>query len=219
MDKVSENPLKNRNVKYLLVAAALYVTMYITANMMSVRIFKVGSLFCVDAGTLVFPFIYVIGDAINELWGLKVSRHVIVTAFVCDILFVGMCYIASTLPHPEYMDATAEAYEAVFGFAPRIVLGSITGFLIGALLNAQIFNTIRRLTNGKHLWLRAITSSVTGLLFDTIPFALVAFAGIVTWHDIVLIVAVNFIAKTVIEIGVGTPMVYLIVKKIKRRVV
>ena len=219
MDKVSENPLKNRNIKYLLVAAALYVTMYVTANMMSVRIFKIGSLFCVDAGTLVFPFIYVIGDVINELWGLKVSRHVIITAFVCNVLFVGLCCVAIIRPHPGYMDATAEAYEAVFGFAPRIVLGSITGFLIGALLNAQIFNIMKKLTNGKHLWLRAMTSSVTGLLFDTIPFALVAFAGIVTWHDIALIVAVNFIAKTVIEIGVGTPIVYLIVRKIKRRVV
>lgn len=219
MDKVSENPLKNRNIKYLLVAAALYVTMYVTANMMSVRIFKIGSLFCVDAGTLVFPFIYVIGDAINELWGLKMSRHVIITAFICNVLFVGLCCVAIALPHPKYMDATAEAYEVVFGFAPRIVLGSITGFLIGALLNAQIFNIMKKLTNGKHLWLRAMTSSVTGLLFDTIPFALVAFAGIVTWHDIALIVAVNFIAKTVIEIGVGTPIVYLIVRKIKRRVV
>ncbi len=219
MDKVSENPLKNRNVKYLLVVAALYVTLYVTANMMSVRIFAVGSLFCVDAGTLVFPFIYVFGDVINELWGLKVSRHVIVTAFICNVLFVGLCCVAAILPHPEYMDATAEAYEVVFGFAPRIVLGSITGFLIGALLNAQIFNMIKKLTGGRCLWLRAITSSVMGLLFDTIPFALVAFAGIVTWHDITAIVAVNFIMKTVIEIGVGTPVVYFIVRKIRKRTV
>ena len=64
MNKVPENPLKNRRGDFtpLLVVSALLVMLYITSNVLAVKIISIGSLSLFDAGTITFPFAYMLGD-------------------------------------------------------------------------------------------------------------------------------------------------------------
>ncbi len=208
MNKVSENPLKNRELSWFAVATGLYITLYLAANVMSVRIFQLTPSICVDAGTLIFPFMYVVADIVNETWGYKMSKQLIFITFCSIIVFTLCTSLTLFLPYPEYLTDTAEAYSKVFTTTLRIVAGSIVGFLVGSFINAWVFDRIRRRLQGRHLWIRAMTSSVNGILFDTLPFTIIAFAGTVAWSDIFSIVLVNFGIKVAIELVAGTPLVY-----------
>jgi uncharacterized integral membrane protein (TIGR00697 family) len=219
MDKVSENPLKNRQADGmpLMIVTALFVTLYLVSNIMAVKVIGFAGVFYFDAGTITFPFAYMLGDVLTELWGFRTAKRVIWITFLCNIVLVACTQIGVWLPSPDYLAETAGAYNHVFTYVPRIVLGSLAGFLLGELSNAWVMDKMKQKTKGKHLWLRTIGSSIVGYVFDTVPFVLIAFAGTVTWRDLLLMMALQYVAKLAIEACIGTPLAYAIISKIKKQ--
>jgi uncharacterized integral membrane protein (TIGR00697 family) len=69
---------------------------------------------------------------------------------------------------------------------------------------------------GRHLWVRTILSSVIGYLFDTLPFVLIAFVGVVSTHDLLMMIVFQYGVKLTIEAFFGTPMAYVAIHWIKR---
>ena len=218
MDKVSENPFKNRTVADmpLIVVTALFVTCYLVSNLMAVKVIGILNLFYFDAGTITFPFAYMLGDVLTEIWGYRTTRKVIFLTFLCNIVMVICTQIGVWLPSPDYLDATANAYDTVFSYVPRIVLGSLTGFLLGELSNAWLMDKIKSRTKGRHLWVRTIGSSLVGYLFDTIPFVLIAFLGVLSTRDLLLMIVSQYIMKLAIESFFGTPMAYAAVAYLRK---
>ena len=220
MNKVSENPFKNRtgDGMSLMVVTALFVTLYLVSNVMAVKVISIFGLFYFDAGTITFPFAYMLGDVLTEIWGYRTARKVIWMTFLCNILMVVCTQVGVWLPSPSYLDATAMAYNTIFTYVPRIVLGSLVGFLLGELSNAWFMERIKRMTRGRHLWVRTIGSSVIGYLFDTLPFVLIAFAGVLSVRDLLLMIALQYMMKLSIEVLFGTPMAYAVIVLLKRRI-
>jgi uncharacterized integral membrane protein (TIGR00697 family) len=71
-------------------------------------------------------------------------------------------------------------------------------------------------TRGRWLWLRTIGSSAIGYVFDTLPFVLIAFLGVVSTHDLLYMIAFQYCSKLLIEAVFGTPMAYVAIKAINR---
>ena len=218
MHKVSENPFKNRTEADmpLIVVTALFVTCYLVSNIMAVKVIGILNLFYFDAGTITFPFAYMLGDVLTEIWGYRTARKVIFLTFFCNILMVISTQIGVWLPSPDYMAETAESYNNIFNYVPRILLGSLAGFLLGELSNAWIMDKIRQKTKGRRLWVRTIGSSIVGYLCDTVPFVLIAFLGVLTTRDLLLMIALQYVMKLAIETMFGTPMAYAVISLLKR---
>ena len=219
MDKVSENPFKNRKINGtpLMVVTALFVTLYLVSNIMAVKVIGIADLFYFDSGTITFPFAYMLGDVLTEIWGYRTSRKIIWLTFMCNVLLVVCTQIGVWLPSPDYLDASAQAYNTVFNYVPRIVLGSLVGFLCGELSNAWFMERIKIKTRGRWLWLRTIGSSVIGYAFDTLPFVLIAFLGVVSTHDLLAMIVLQYCVKLLIEAVFGTPVAYVAIKIIRRK--
>lgn len=219
MDKVSENPFKNRKINGspLMVVTALFVTLYLVSNIMAVKVIGIADLFYFDSGTITFPFAYMLGDVLTEIWGYRTSRKIIWLTFMCNVLLVVCTQIGVWLPSPDYLDASAQAYNTVFNYVPRIVLGSLVGFLCGELSNAWFMERIKIKTRGRWLWLRTIGSSMIGYAFDTLPFVLIAFLGVVSTHDLLAMIVLQYCVKLLIEAVFGTPMAYVAIKIIRRK--
>ena len=219
MNKVSENPLKNRFDKsdsYTIIAV-FFTVCYIVSNIMAVKVVGVFGLFYFDAGTITFPLAYMLGDVLTEIWGYRTARKTIILAFLCNVFVVICTQIGVWLPSPDYLDATSNAYNTIYSYVPRIVLASLTGFLLGELSNAWIMDKMKNLTNGKHLWFRTIGSSIVGYIFDTVPFVLIAFAGALTTRDILLMILSQYVIKIAIEALFGTPMAYALIAFLKKK--
>ncbi len=217
--QVLENPEKNQNKEfYLMVIACLMVTFYLTANLMAVKVVAIKGLALFDAGTITFPFAYMLGDALTEIWGFKAARRVIFLTFLCNLILVLSTTLGIWLPSPEHMAETTQAYAIVFGYVPRIVAASLLAFLFGELSNAWIMVKIKEKTNGRHLWLRTIGSSGVGYLFDTIIFVMVAFWGTIPLRECGTMIAAQYVMKWGLEAVAGTPLAYALIAWLKRKI-
>ena len=220
MNKVSENPFKNRTKEEtsFIIVITLFATFYVVSNIMAVKIISIFGLFYFDAGTITFPFAYMLGDVLTEIWGYKTAKKVIWATFLCNVLMVLCTQLGVYLPSPNYLDATAQAYNTMFTYVPRIVVASLVGFLLGELSNAWLMDRIKKMMNGKHLWVRTIGSSAIAYLFDSLPFVLIAFLGVVSTRDLCYMLAFQYVAKLLIEMLFGTPMAYAAIHHIEKRI-
>ena len=219
MIKVSEHPFKKNRMSShtaLMTVTALFVTLYLVSNVMAVKVISIFGLFYFDAGTITFPFAYMLGDVLTEMWGFKTAKKVIWMTFFCNILMVLCTQIGVWLPSPDYLAETEMAYNHLFSYVPRIVIGSLVGFLLGELSNAWLMEKIKEKTKGKKLWVRTIGSSAVAYWFDSLPFVLIAFLGVVTTHDLILMILFQYGAKLLIESVFGTPMAYATIHALER---
>ena len=219
-NNVPENPSKNRKGDFspLVVVTALLVMFYIVANLMAVKIISIGSLSLFDAGTITFPFAYMLGDVLAEVWGYKTAKKVIIMTFICNAMLVIFTSIGIILPYPEYMEDIQQAYTMIYTYVPRIVIASLISFLLGELANAKVLVWIKdRQKDGRRLWMRTIGSSAVGYLFDTVFFVLFAFYGTSPTEDLISMIVVQYIAKLLIEAAAGTPLAYAAIGYLKRK--
>ena len=199
------------------IVTVLFVMCYVVSNLMAVKVVSFFGLFYFDAGTITFPLAYMLGDVLTEMWGYRTARRTIILAFLCNIFVVVCTQIGVWLPSPDYLDPTAEAYNTVFSYVPRIVIASLTGFLLGELSNAWLMDKIKSKTKGRRLWVRTIGSSIVGYVFDTVPFVLIAFLGVLTTRDLILMMVSQYVMKLAIEALFGTPLAYAAVAYLRKR--
>ena len=222
--QVPENPVqKNRDesgraadFNPLVIITALMVCCCLAANIMAVKIMDVFGLTLFDAGTLIFPFTYMLSDVLTEIWGFRTARKVILLAFLCNAILTGVTALAVFIPSPGYLAETADAYNAVFSYMPRIVAASLCAFLAGELTDSWLMVKIKGLTGQRLLWVRTIGSSAAGLLLDTFIFCAIAFAGTVTTHDLFVMIGSLYAAKILIEAAAGTPIAYAVIGRLRR---
>lgn len=219
-NKVPENPSKNRIGSFtpLTVVSGLLITLYLTANLMAVKVISIGPLALFDAGTITFPIAYMLSDVLAEIWGYRTAKKVIFLTFACNALMVIFTAIGIILPYPDYMAEVQTAYTTVYTYVPRIVVASLISFLAGDIMNAKILVLMRdRAENGRHLWMRTIGSSAAGYLIDTVLFVLIAFSGTSPASDLLSMIGVQYIAKLLLEAVLGTPLAYMAIGFIRRR--
>ena len=224
--QVLDNPEKNQNViavqkstsiDPLVIIASLMVACYLTSNIMALKILEVGGITLFDAGTITFPFTYMLGDVLTEVWGFKKARKVIFLTFICNAFLVLCTYLGTLMPFPESNAEMANAYGLLFAYAPRILIASFAAFLTGELSNAFFMEKIKKMTGEKHLWIRTIGSSAIGHALDTIVFTIIAFAGELPVDELVTMVIALYLAKFLIEALAGTPLAYFVIGKLKKR--
>jgi hypothetical protein len=179
----------------------------------SSKIVDVGP-FTFDGGTLLFPISYIFGDILTEVYGYRRSRRVIWAGFACAGLMAGVFALVGALPPAEGWEYQ-EAYEAILGTTPRIVLGSLIAYFAGEFSNSYTLAKMKIWTQGRWLWTRTIGSTLVGEGVDTVLFVTIAFAGTMPWPLFWSIVVSNYVFKVGLEAAM-TPVTYQITGYLKR---
>jgi hypothetical protein len=190
---------------------ALFVTCLLTANIVGVKVWSAGSL-VLPAAVILFPFSYIFGDILTEVYGYKEARKVIWLGFLCNLIFVIFAWLGQLLP-PAPLWTGQNAYITILGYTPRLLAASFLGYLVGEFSNSFVLAKMKILTKGKWLWSRTISSTIVGEGLDTVIFIIGAYVGaafftpwMILWH---------WLAKVVIEV-IFTPLTYLIVNYLKK---
>ena len=194
--------------------AALFVTCLLTANTMATKLIIVGGV-VLTAGIVVFPISYVVGDVLTEVWGYGVARRVIWLGFACNVVMVAAIWVAGEIPQAPF-GASQLAYDEVLGQTPRILAASFAAYLVGELTNAFVLAKLKIATQGRHLWLRTIGSTVVGQAIDSAVFVTLAFAGTMPRSAVAGLVIGQWLVKVAYE-AAGTPLVYPVVAWLKAR--
>jgi hypothetical protein len=170
--------------------------------------------FTFDGGTLLFPVSYIFGDILTEVYGYRRSRRVIWTGFACTALMAGVLALVGALP-PAPGWENQEAYQAILGTTPRIVLGSLVAYFAGEFSNSYTLAKLKIFTRGRWLWMRTIGSTLIGEGVDTLLFVTIAFAGLYPTALLWSILASNYVFKVGIE-AIMTPVTYRVANFLKR---
>ena len=191
---------------------AIFCGLLLLSNVGAVKLIEFGPIIT-DGGAFLFPLVYITGDVLSEVYGLKAARKCIYLGFAFAILAALTFYLIQLSP-PADGWGNQKAYEAILGFVPRIVLASICGFLVGQLLNAYVLVKIKERTKEKALWVRLVGSTVVGELADTLVFCTVAFYGVITGNDFWNYVITGYLYKTLLEV-ILLPVTYRVIKVVK----
>jgi hypothetical protein len=204
------------------VITAVFVTSLIVSNIIAVKLFFAGPAI-LPAAIIIFPISYIFGDVLTEVYGYARARQVIWIAFFCNLLAVVAIWISIQLPPAPVWsvgtygspEASQKAYEAILGFAPRLLAASFIAYLVGEFLNSYVLARMKIATNGRYLWMRTIGSTLVGQLADTGIFILLAFYGTIPVHVLMNLILFQWLIKCAYE-AAATPFTNLVVAYLKR---
>ena len=191
----------------------LFNVCLIAANLLETKVIQVFGI-TVTAGLLVFPISYIINDCIAEVWGFRKARLIIWSGFAMNFFVVMLGLIAVALPAAPFWEGEAHV-NFVFGMAPRIVVASLTAFLVGSFLNAYVMSRMKVASGGRHFSARAIWSTVVGETADSLIFFPVAFGGIIAWPELLVMMCIQIVLKSLYEVLI-LPVTIRVVAAIKR---
>ncbi len=199
--------------KFYQLISALFVTCLIISNIIAVKIGMFGSYF-LPVAVILFPITYIIGDILTEVYGYSAARRAIWTGFACNLVAVIAIYIAMKIPSAPFFE-NQTAFEQILGFAPRLLIASFTAYLVGQFANSVVLAKMKIKTNGKHLWMRTIGSTIVGEGLDSMIFITLAFYGVMPTSAIGGLIITQWIFKTLFEV-VLTPVTYAVVGYLKK---
>lgn len=199
-----------------LVLVSLFVTSLLVAEIVAGKSFAVGSL-SMSVGTVTFPVAFVLTDIVNEYYGRPGARFM--TAIGMAMLVVGLTLItgARLLPvHPTDTWVSQAAFDEVFGITFRLFGASLVAYLVSQIVDIHFFHLVKSITQSKHLWLRAVGSTVVSQIVDTFVVNFGAQLGHLPPARILEITLASYLYKIIVAILL-TPLCYLAHDIITRR--
>ena len=196
-----------------MVLGIVFCVCLVAANLLETKVVQLGPI-AVTAGLIVFPVSYIINDCIAEVWGFRKARLIIWMGFLMNFFVVALGQIAIAIPAAPFWEGE-EAFDFVFGMAPRIAAASLTAFLVGSFINAYVMSRMKVASQGRHFSARAILSTVAGESADSLIFFPLAFGGLMPVNELMKMMVVQVVLKTAYEIVI-LPVTIRVVNYIKR---
>jgi uncharacterized integral membrane protein (TIGR00697 family) len=174
-------------------------------------------LFELSVGILPYPLTFLITDLISEIYGQKKADQVVITGIFASIFSIGLIFISSQVPAIEGSPINDATFNSVFLNAPLAVLASMLTYLFAQFIDIRIYHYWKKLTKGKHLWLRNNFSTFTSQFVDTFTIvSLLILFGILPQDKFLVLIISGFIFKVIVAI-LDTPLLYLFVWMFRRK--
>ncbi|MBD3638201.1 MAG: queuosine precursor transporter [Crocinitomicaceae bacterium] len=170
----------------------------------------------ISVGLIPYPLTFLVTDLISEIYGEKRANDVVKVGLVCAIFVIALTYVADIIPADSQSPVNDEQFHRVFGLAGISVTASMIAYLLAQFIDIKIYHFWKRLTKGKHLWLRNNFSTLTSQLIDTVTVLVLLCAfNALDWAVFWTIFTSSFLWKVIVAAG-DTPFLYLFVFIIKK---
>ncbi len=185
--------------KFLWFLQAAYVSVILLANWFDIRIIEIGPI-ATDAGTLIFPFTFILSDIITEVYGYKFARRAIWTGLLFNFAFLVYAQIVVHFPSPGYAIGTNAKFDSLMGFNIRIIIASTLSYLLSEPVNSYIMARLKIKTKGKYMSFRFVFSTFIASFFDSFIFGTIAFYGIIPGVELIKFNAAMWLIKVAVEV-------------------
>lgn len=204
-----------RSYRYYDFVMAGFVTVLLCSNIIgAAKVASIGG-FVFGAGVFFFPFSYIFGDVLTEVYGYAKTRRVVWAGFAA-LAFASLMSITIVALPPAPDWGNQEAYATIFGQTPRIALASLVAYWAGEFANSFVMARMKVMMNGRSLWMRTIGSTIVGQAVDSLIFYPVAFYGVWVNRDLLFVMISNYFIKVGWE-AVITPFTYMVVNFLKKK--
>ena len=210
---------------YLLLGA-LFITSLVVSNLIFQKFFYwypfnieiFGSkLFEISVGILPYPITFLITDLISEIYGKKRANQIVVAGIFASFFSLLIVYISNVVPATTWSPVNDDMFSTVFGNTAIAVFASMMAYLLAQFFDIQIYHFWKRLTKGKHLWLRNNFSTFLSQFVDTFTILILLCSfGIIDWSRFNGLLIAGFLFKVMIA-ALDTPFLYLGVYLFRKR--
>jgi len=197
------------------IAVGVFAALTVLANLIAVKTIAFGP-FIAPAAVLVYASTFLMTDILSELFGKEKARLAVWTGFIANLVMLVSILIAVRWSASPVMDpGLATSFDAIFGFAPRVIAASMVAYLVSQHHDVWAYGFWREKTGGRHLWLRNNASTMASQLIDTAIFISLAFYGIIPNSILIQMMVGQYVIKLLIA-ALDTPFMYLAVAAARR---
>ena len=199
---------------------AVFVTFVVLTNTVGVKLFAVGGL-TLPVSIVWYPLTFLITDVVSEVYGAHRARVLVALGFAMSAVLLGFSLLGIALPaSPAY--ALDTEYARIFGPVWRLLFASMAAYLLAQMIDVQMFHFWKRVTRGRHLWLRNNGSTMVSQLVDSLVVNVVFLWGNTTvfrgsFADLMGIVAASYGVKVALA-AADTPLCYVAVWAVRRSI-
>lgn len=212
---------KNLAQNMYLILAALFIASLVASNLIFQKFFYWEPFglyrFEISVGILPYPITFLITDILSEIYGKKKANQVVIAGIFASFFSMLIILVADFAPAIDNSPINNETFHQVFGLSPLAVLASMLAYLFAQFIDIRIFHFWKKLTKGKHLWLRNNFSTFASQFIDTFTVvSLLSVFGILPWSIFTSLLISGFLFKVIIA-ALDTPILYGIVYLFRRK--
>ena len=220
---------KDKKLAYriYLYLGAMFITSLVVSNLIFQKFFfwnPFGELevfgaplFEVSVGILPYPITFLITDLISEIFGKKKANQIVTAGIFASFFSMGIVLLADFAPAIENSPVNNEIFSKVFALSPVAVLASMLAYLFAQYVDIAIYHFWKRLTQGRHLWLRNNFSTFLSQFIDTFTVvSLLCLFKVLPWSMFYGLIISGFLFKVLIAF-LDTPFLYFFVYLLRKR--
>lgn len=204
-----------------LILAALFIASLVVSNLIFQKFFYWDFFgiytFEISVGILPYPITFLITDVISEIYGKQKANQVVTAGIFASAFSLLIVYSADFVPATGWSPISNDLFTLVFGATGIAVFASMTAYLLAQYIDIQLFHFWKKLTKGRHLWLRNNFSTFLSQFVDTfsVLFLLCSFNKI-EWQLFWPLLLSGFLFKVLVA-ACDTPFLYLCVFAMRRK--
>jgi uncharacterized PurR-regulated membrane protein YhhQ (DUF165 family) len=229
------DPREERYEKAYVYLGAIFIAALVVCNLIVQKFFLwepfgLKDFFYLSAGILPYPLTFLVTDILSECYGKKRANQVVLAGLMASVFVIGVVWAADAIrATPDGLffptlrtlsgadvftggELPAEQvdhhFHQIFGRTGRAVAASMIAYLVAQLVDIQLFHFWRRLTRGRHLWIRNNFSTITSQLVDTSLVVSLLFLGTEIQHRIPQMIFSGWVFKMLVAVS-DTPFFYL----------
>ncbi|TPN86341.1 queuosine precursor transporter [Aquimarina algicola] len=215
--------LKDKRFAYriYLILGALFISSLVASNLIFQKFFYWDFFgvytFEISVGILPYPITFLITDIISEIFGKKKANQIVTAGIFASFFSLLIIYTASSVPATSWSPIDDDTFDTVFGATAIAVFASMIAYLFAQYIDIQIFHFWKRLTKGKHLWLRNNFSTFSSQFIDTATVLLLLCAtNVIAWDRFTTLLINGFLFKVLVA-ALDTPILYIAVYALRKR--
>ena len=204
-----------------LILGALFIASLVVSNLIFQKFFYWDFFgiytFEISVGILPYPITFLITDIISEVYGKKKANEVVTAGIFASFFSLLIVVVSDAVPATNWSPVGDTLFSKVFGATAIAVLASMMAYLVAQYIDIQIFHFWKRLTRGKHLWLRNNFSTFFSQFVDTFTVLLLLCSfGKISWSLFGGLLLSGFLFKVIVA-ALDTPLLYAAVFAFRKR--
>ena len=211
--------------KLYIILSAIFIASLVSCNLIFQKFFQIelwipfygNYIFEQSVGLLAYPITFLVTDIISEIYGQNKANQVVTAGLFASVFMLLVVTIADFIPMAPWSPVDSITFSKVFGLSGAAVLASMLAYLIAQYIDIRIFHFWKKLTNGKHLWLRNNASTIFSQFVDTfsVLFLLCSF-DVISWDRFSILLLNGFLFK-VFFAAFDTPIIYALTYAIRKK--
>lgn len=222
MNNMNGAELTERRERVFMILAGFFICSMTLLNVVGItRFIQLGPM-ALAVGVLPYPLTFLCTDLISELYGRSRANFLVAIGFVLNFFILACMYVGNlmpavpldkqppwqviqlseniSLPNGDIVSGSIELFGLVYACTSGAVFASMMAYIAAQFCDVQIFHFLKRLTHGKHLWLRNNCSTLISQLVDSVmvisvTFGAVFLAGNMNLETLMILMGSNYLFK------------------------